>query len=240
MNTREKVMIAAIVILSLALGFQSVCMMKCASGKMPGMLCPKKAKPACLGMPLAQGGAVSPAGKAVKTPFSSMSPSFFDEDFDRGFGSEGDPFQELEKIQRRMNQMFRNTFRQALPGSGLGAAMPKSLLYEPDLDIKEAPDYYLVNLDIPGMDKDKINVEVNENFISISGERKFEKEESDDQSGFFQMERSFGSFHRTIPLPGNVKSDEVTAQYDKGVLTLKLPKLVKEEQTKKQKLVPVQ
>lgn len=239
MNTREKVLIGAVAVLVLALAFQSFCMMKCAGdGKPEGAVCFMKGGGAEKSMPALRGGFLSHSGKPSSvSAFHHMSPSFFDEGFDQEFG---DPFQELEKIQRRMNQMFRSTFRRTLPGSGAGAAMPKSLFYEPDLDIKESPDAYVIKLDIPGMDKDKINVEVNENFMSVSGERKFEKEEEDDRSGFFQMERSFGSFHRTIPLPGDVKSEDVTAQYDKGVLTITLPKVVSEEQGKKQKAVPVQ
>ena len=93
-----------------------------------------------------------------------------------------------------------------------------------DVDIQDMGDHYLMMLDLPGMDKNKINLEVTEYSITVSGERKSEVEEQDDTSGFYRMERQFGAFQRTFPIPHGASSDGVSANYENGVLTVTLPK----------------
>jgi HSP20 family protein len=98
-------------------------------------------------------------------------------------------------------------------------------MYEPDLDVQETGDAYLIRLDLPGVDKDKINVKIQNNVLTISGERKSEKEETDDKSGFYRMESSFGSFMRSFPLPADADSNVMTAESKNGVLMVRLPKI---------------
>lgn len=126
-----------------------------------------------------------------------------------------DPFAEMQQMQDYMNRMFRDSFRRssALPG-----------FYEPDLDIQDQGDHYLVKLDLPGLDKDKINIAVTAQDIVVSGERHYQNEEQDDKQGFYRMERRFGSFSRRLPLPEDASQDGIEAGYEKGVLEIRIPK----------------
>ena len=90
------------------------------------------------------------------------------------------------------------------------------------LDLTEVNGTYQIRMDVPGMKPEDINIDVNGDLITISGERKDEKEEKGEK--FHRVERHFGSFSRTVRLPCVVKEDKIDAQIKDGVLTLKLPK----------------
>lgn len=152
---------------------------------------------------------------ALGSPFDS----FFD-------SPQWDPFSELERMQEQMNRMFSHTMRRA--GSLGNIVNPQGIhspqaYFEPDLDIEDKKDHYLVRLDLPGLDKNQIKISVTENSLTVSGERKMEKEERP-SDGYYRMERSYGSFYRQIPIPDDVKPEGVDAQYENGVLTIKLQK----------------
>ena len=99
--------------------------------------------------------------------------------------------------------------------------------------MKATDKVYIISFDMPGMDKAKINVEVKNGVILVSGERSSESKE--DQGGkFYRQERSFGYFSRSIPLPEDAKPESLVAKYENGVLTLTIDK---KEAVKK---VPVQ
>ena len=100
------------------------------------------------------------------------------------------------------------------------------------MDIQEFSDKYLIQADLPGMEKDKLFISATENELKISGERKSVIEKN--QQGMRLMERNFGSFERTLPLPENVKVEAVSAKYDQGVLTLTLPKKTPTPENKKE------
>lgn len=139
-----------------------------------------------------------------------------------------DPFMEMERMQERMNRLFHESFRRASfmsdePAMPAAGALP-SFFFEPDADIEDQGDRYLIKLDLPGMEKDKIDLSVTEHAITVSGERKIEEQTSDERTGFYSMERRFGSFTRSIPLPGDADPGQVKANYDKGVLTIELKK----------------
>jgi HSP20 family protein len=91
--------------------------------------------------------------------------------------------------------------------------------FTPPVDVVETQDEYLVKLDLPGVKADDVNVEVNENVLSISGSRVVE------ETGQAQLvERPYGSFVRTLTLPQGVDSDSIEAGYQDGVLELRIPK----------------
>lgn len=151
---------------------------------------------------------------------------------------EWDPFMEMERMQDLMNHMFRDSFRRAgnlgaLTGAGWGNAF-----FEPDADIQDAGNKYIVKLDLPGMDKDKIKVDVTDHALTVSGERKVENESNN--PNFYTMERSYGSFSRQIPLPSDADPANMTAKYENGVLTVEVLKLKQEAGSKPQKTVPIQ
>jgi HSP20 family protein len=90
------------------------------------------------------------------------------------------------------------------------------------VDMSETDKHVLVKVEVPGMTEKEIELNVNKNQLTISGEKKQEKEEN--EKGWYKMERQYGSFTRTIPLPCEIETDKAEATYKNGVLTVKLPK----------------
>ena len=103
----------------------------------------------------------------------------------------------------------------------------------PRIDLSETKKYLTVTADMPGMDEDDIDVSLENNFLVIRGQKKTEKENQG--QSYYHMERSFGSFYRTIQLPCEVDENKVKAHYKKGVLTINLPKR-KDEQRQSRKI----
>lgn len=137
----------------------------------------------------------------------SAAPSIgFGSSFD-AFDADWNPFDEMERMQQQMQHMFRN---RAFNPAG----------FSPRMDVTEQPGKYVVSLDLPGMDKDKIDIKLTDNLLTVSGERKFEQETQDRQ--YHRVEQSYGYFERSIPVPEDVKPDGISARYEKGVLTLEL------------------
>jgi len=97
-----------------------------------------------------------------------------------------------------------------------------SVVWAPRLDVEETEDSYLVQADLPGIDKKDLKVSLNDNVLTIKGERKYEKEEK--SKNVFRAERSYGNFQRAITLPDKVKANEIRADYKDGVLKITLPK----------------
>jgi HSP20 family protein len=91
----------------------------------------------------------------------------------------------------------------------------------PAVDIQEQKDKYIVHAEMPGMNKDEIEVEYRDGFLTIRGEKRFENEEK--KKDFHRIERSYGSFHRTFEIPEAINEDGVKAEYKNGVLNLTLP-----------------
>jgi HSP20 family protein len=128
-----------------------------------------------------------------------------------------DPFTRIEQMQREMDRAIRSLQREAHVPAGWSAT-----LNAPSCDVKEADGHYLVAMDIPGMNKDDIKIELADNRLSVSGERKEEKEEK--KKGTFRSERFYGSFERTFTLPEGVKSENIATEYKDGVLRIAIPK----------------
>lgn len=133
-----------------------------------------------------------------------------------------DPFDEMDQIQDMMNRMFRDSLSRAPLGS---LAARQNAFFEPDLDVQQTADAYIYRLDLPGVEKDKINVKIQNGMLSISGERKTESEQTEQEGGFYRMESSFGSFMRSFPIPADADANGLTAESKNGVLTIRLPKL---------------
>ena len=107
--------------------------------------------------------------------------------------------------------------------------------FYPNVDIKEDEKQIVLTSDLPGVDQKDIKVTVEDGTLTLSGERKFEKET--DEENFHRVERSFGSFQRSFSLPETVDDDKIAASYKNGVLELTLPKTKPE--TKQVKVVSV-
>jgi HSP20 family protein len=128
-----------------------------------------------------------------------------------------DPFTRMAQMQREMDRTFRDLQKEA---SGPGDWTQTMAM--PSIEIKEVDGHYLVSMDIPGMKKEDIKIELNGNQLTISGERKEEKEES--KKGKFHSERFYGSFARTFTLPDDIKTEDVATEYKDGVLRLAIPR----------------
>jgi HSP20 family protein len=94
--------------------------------------------------------------------------------------------------------------------------------WAPSLDVRETKDELVVTTDLPGMKKDEIELNVENGVLTISGERK--SEESKEEGGWHRVERSYGSFHRSVALPRGVDESKVKAEYKDGVLKVTLSK----------------
>ena len=92
----------------------------------------------------------------------------------------------------------------------------------PKMDVSETEKEFKVRAELPGMDEKDIDVSVSNEVLTIKGEKKAEKE--DKKPNYYRMERSYGSFQRSIPLPSEVEKDKIKANFKKGVLNIVLPK----------------
>ena len=114
-----------------------------------------------------------------------------------------DPFAGLEEIRREVNRMYDTAFA-------------------PALDVVEEKDNFLVKIDLPGLRKDDVSVTIQDNFLTIKGERKYDAEKK--ETNFYHRERVHGTFARTIELPNTVDAGKVLATFRDGVLHVTLPK----------------
>ncbi len=125
---------------------------------------------------------------------------------------------DLDTMQKRMNRLF-NDFFSGREGDGDNLILGS---WNPAVDVVEHDDSYVIEAELPGMNKNDIKISVTNDVLTIQGEKKVEKE--DKKKNFHRTERSYGSFSRTFSLPGNVKADKVEAEFNNGVLTVKVPK----------------
>lgn len=92
----------------------------------------------------------------------------------------------------------------------------------PAMDLVEADDHFVLKADLPGLGEDDVNLEVQDNVLTISGERRAEHERK--EQGWYRLERSYGSFSRSLTLPDGVDADKVEANFHRGVLEVRIPK----------------
>ena len=120
------------------------------------------------------------------------------------------PFREMDELE---NRLFANPFD----------FFSTQALDEFKTDIKDEGDHYELEADLPGFEKKDINLDINNDILTISAERHSEHEEKDKKGKYVRCERSYGSYSRQFDLTG-VKADEITAKYEDGVLKLNMPK----------------
>jgi HSP20 family protein len=129
-----------------------------------------------------------------------------------------EPLRELNSLQSEMNRLFNTVFDTPSNGSG-GNVLRR---WMPAMDLVESGDHFVLRADLPGMSEDDVNIEFEDGTLTVSGERKAEHEESNE--GFHRVERSFGSFSRSLTLPQGIDPEAVTASFDRGVLEIRIPK----------------
>jgi HSP20 family protein len=128
-----------------------------------------------------------------------------------------DPFRDVFALQNRMNSLFQDFTR----GQGDTDALTTAA-FVPPVDIYEDEHKIVLKLEVPGMKQDDFDIRVENNTLTIRGERKFEKEEKEEN--FHRIERRYGSFYRAFTVPTTVNTENVEAGYDAGVLKIELQK----------------
>jgi HSP20 family protein len=130
-----------------------------------------------------------------------------------------EPTRELSSLQGEMNRLFNSFFE--TPGQGgKGAGIADRWI--PAMDLVEEDEHYVLRADLPGVKEDDVNIELENNVLSVSGERKHES--ADKGKGFYRVERASGSFNRTLTLPDGVDAEAIVASFEDGVLELRIPK----------------
>ena len=128
-----------------------------------------------------------------------------------------DPFREFSTLQDRMNRLFRESYGPEGREESLTTTS-----FAPPVDVYEDEHNVTLKIEVPGIDEKDIDVRIENNVLTVHGERKFEKEEKEES--FRRVERQYGSFTRTFTLPSIVDPEKVQANYDKGILKVVLPK----------------
>ena len=165
-------------------------------------------------------------------------------------GGLGDPFALMRRMQDDMDQLF-STFGFGRLGLSpiLGSMLPSDLaesssrlgrgtvneLWSPQIETFRRGDNIVVRADLPGVDKDDVDVNVENGVLTISGERSVENEDTSD--GWYRTERSYGSFYRALPLPEGVNADACDATFKDGVLEVTLP--APEEEKTRGRRIPI-
>ncbi len=129
-----------------------------------------------------------------------------------------EPVRELNTIQSEMNRLFNTFFEAPTPGNG-GSTLRRWI---PAMDLVETDADFVLRADLPGLNEGDVNIEVEDNVLTISGERKAEHEER--KEGYYRVERASGSFSRSLTLPEPVDPESVSASFDNGVLEIRIPK----------------
>ena len=132
-----------------------------------------------------------------------------------------DPTRELDSLQGEMNRLFSSFFDTPTPGKGNGGNGGQRR-WIPSMDLVETQDHFVLKADLPGMTEADVNVELENNVLTISGERKTEHEEQ--HEGYYRLERATGAFSRALSLPEGIDAEAVEAAFDNGVLTVRIPK----------------
>src|SRR5918996_1704561 len=137
-----------------------------------------------------------------------------------------DPIRELDSLQGDMNRLF-DRFFEGRTANGIG-----SRRWIPAMDLVETDDHLVLRGDLPGMTEDDVDIEIKDNVLTVSGERKSEHDERGE--GFHRVERAFGSFSRSLTLPQGIEPDRIEAKFENGVLEVQIPKPAEAKPTRVQ------
>jgi HSP20 family protein len=128
-----------------------------------------------------------------------------------------DPFRDLISIQNELNRLFGRTYDGGEPASGQAGS------WMPALDVYETVDKFVVTVELPGIEPGDVDVSVEDSTLTIKGQREFFYKDATEDS-FQRIERRYGAFSRTLSMPTTGDTERVEASFDKGVLTIELPK----------------
>jgi HSP20 family protein len=129
-----------------------------------------------------------------------------------------EPVRELNTLQSEMNRLFNNLF-DAPGGTDSGGPLRRWI---PAMDLVETDEDFVLRADLPGLAEGDVNIELDDNVLTVSGERKSEHEQR--KEGYYRVERASGSFSRSLTLPEGVDPERIKASFDRGVLEVRIPK----------------
>lgn len=147
-----------------------------------------------------------------------------------GLPAKYDPFGDMRKLQKEMDDMFATFFERGHEGHALMEWGPRV----PLADIEDLGDSLKVSVEMPGLEKEDIKISVDKDSVEISAERKTTQEEK--KKNYYHCERSYSSFRRMFGLPEEVNPDDVDAEYKDGLLRVTLKKAGKKEEKKEVKI----
>jgi HSP20 family protein len=130
-----------------------------------------------------------------------------------------EPAAELNTLQTEMNRLFNTFFDQPSPAGRSGAPNRRWI---PAMDLVETADHYILRADLPGVSDDDISVQLEDNVLTISGEREAHHDQKEE--GYHRIERGFGTFARSLTLPPGVDPNGLQAHSERGVLEIRIPK----------------
>lgn len=128
-----------------------------------------------------------------------------------------DPFRDLRSLQDEVNRLFSTNLSRAFGEEGIARGA-----WNPSVDIYENKDQIVLEAELPGMKREDFDLSIENNVITLRGERRFEKK--DESDNYHRVERSYGSFARSFTLPQTVQAEQVAAEYRNGVLRVTIPK----------------
>ena len=131
-----------------------------------------------------------------------------------------EPFRELSSLQERMNRLFQDSF-----GTNAANRADESLMsggFVPAVDVYEDEQNVVLKVEVPGIDQKDIDIRVENNVLTLRGERKIEKHEKEEK--FQRVERRYGSFTRSFTLPNTIDTENVSAEYENGLLKIAMAK----------------
>ena len=135
-----------------------------------------------------------------------------------------DPVREIDSLQGEMNRLFSSFFDTPTTTRGPGNGTATVRRWIPAMDLIETGEHFVLKADLPGMDEGDVNIEVENNVLTVSGERKTAHEEK--HEGYYRLERATGAFSRSLTLPEGIDAESVTATFHNGVLEVRVPKPV--------------
>ena len=130
-----------------------------------------------------------------------------------------EPVRELNTIQNEVNRLFNTFFDAPVTSTNASTATRRWI---PAMDLVETDEDFVLRADLPGLGEDDVNIELEDNVLTVSGQRIAEHEER--KEGYYRVERSSGSFSRSLTLPEGVDPEKVNANFDRGVLEIRIPK----------------
>jgi HSP20 family protein len=138
-----------------------------------------------------------------------------------------DPAREIDVLQSDMNRLFDTFFQGRGAGGSSGNGVRRWI---PPMDLAETDQEFVLRADLPGLGENDVDIEVKDGVLTISGEREAEHEER--REGYHRVERASGRFLRSLDLPQGVDASAVTAEFDRGVLEVRIPKPEERQPTK--------